>query len=73
VRLNTGDVAVVLNVHAPDPYRPQVRVLIDPHGTRLDRPYEVNLWEPTEDPRCPSSVEAPLDPSGYEFDPLMLM
>src|SRR5438445_120664 len=28
VRLNTGEVAVVLKVYAPDPYRPQVRVLI---------------------------------------------
>ena len=73
VRLDTGDVAVVLNVHAPDPYRPQVRVLIDREGKRLDLPYELNLWEPSEDPRRPSSVVAPLDPSGYQFDPLMLI
>ena len=32
VRLNTGEVAVVLTVYAPDPYRPHVRVLIDRDG-----------------------------------------
>ena len=30
VRLNTGEVAVVLKVYAPDPYRPRVRVLVRP-------------------------------------------
>jgi len=73
VRLNTGDVAVVLRVHAPDPYRPQVRVLIDREGVRLDRPYELNLWEPADDSGRASAVEAPLDPGGYQFDPLMLI
>ena len=32
VRLNTGEVAVVRAIHAPDPYRPQVRVLLEPRG-----------------------------------------
>ena len=50
VRLNTGEIAVVLKVNAPDPYRPQVRVLIDRDGKRLELPYELNLWETTEDP-----------------------
>src|SRR5262249_34524413 len=35
VRLNTGDVALVVKAHATDPYRPQVRVLIDREGKRL--------------------------------------
>ena len=73
VRLNTGDVAVVLKVYAPDPYRPQVRVLIDRDGKRLELPYELNLWETTEDPARPSSIVAPLDPADYQFDPLTLM
>ena len=29
VRLDTGQVALVVNVHAPDPYRPHVRILMD--------------------------------------------
>ena len=36
VRLNTGEIGVVLHVHAPDPYRPRVRIVVDPDGYRLD-------------------------------------
>jgi hypothetical protein len=73
VRLNTGEVAVVLKVYAPDPYRPNVRILINTEGKRLDLPYDLNLWEKSEDPKHPSSVIAPLDPAAYPFDPLLLM
>ena len=73
VRLNTGEVAVVMNVYAPDPYRPHVRVLIDREGKRIDLPYEINLWEASEDPQRAASVTAPLDPADYQFDPLLLM
>jgi putative nucleotidyltransferase with HDIG domain len=73
VRLNTGDVAVVLKVHAPDPYRPHVRVLIGRDGNRLDLAYELRLWEQAADSGRPSSVVAPLDPKDFELDPLLLM
>ena len=73
VRLNTGEIAVVLKVYAPDPYRPQVRVLVNRQGARLELPYEVNLWDATEDPQRPSAVVAPLDPAAFGLDPLALM
>jgi putative nucleotidyltransferase with HDIG domain len=73
VRLNSGETAVVMTVYAPDPYRPHVRVLIDREGKRLDLPYEINLWESSDDPQRPTSVVAPLDPAEYPFDPLLLM
>jgi HD-GYP domain-containing protein (c-di-GMP phosphodiesterase class II) len=73
VRLNTGEVAVVRKVYAPDPYRPQVRVLIDRAGEPIDAPYEVNLWEAGDDPERPSSIVAPVDSDNYPFDPLLLM
>jgi hypothetical protein len=73
VRLNTGEVAVVMNVYAPDPYRPHVRVLIGRDGTRLDLTFELNLWEKHDDPQRPASVVAPLDSANYQFDPLLLM
>jgi len=73
VRLNTGEIAVVVKVFAPDPYRPHVRVLINRDGKRLDLPYELNLWEKSDDPQRPSSITSPVDPKGYPFDPLMLM
>ncbi|HEV3140011.1 MAG TPA: HD-GYP domain-containing protein, partial [Vicinamibacterales bacterium] len=73
VRLNTGEVAVVLKVNAPEPYRPQVRVLIDRNGKRLDLPYDLNLWEVAEDASRPSSIVSPLDPKDFDFDPLALL
>ncbi len=73
VRLNTGEVALVRTVYAPDPYRPAVRVLVAADGTRLELPYELNLWDISEDPARPSSIVAPVDPAEYPFDPLMLM
>ncbi len=73
VRLNTAEIAVVRQIHAPDPYRPQVRVLFDRAGARLDLPYDVNLWDVQPEQTLPSSIVAPLDPAAYEIDPLVLM
>jgi putative nucleotidyltransferase with HDIG domain len=73
VKLNTGEIAVVRKVYAPDPHRPQVRVVFDRDGTRLDTTYDVNLWETTEAGAGPSSVIAPVDPAAYDIDPLMIM
>jgi putative nucleotidyltransferase with HDIG domain len=72
VRLSTGEVAVVTRVHAPDPYRPRVRVLIDRHGTRLDLPIDRNLWEVHEG-GTDTTVLSPLDPAEFGIDPLNFM
>jgi putative nucleotidyltransferase with HDIG domain len=73
VRLNTGEIAIVRKVYAPDPHRPQVRVVFGADGRRLD-PYDVNLWEMNEaDTSRPSAVTAPVDPAQYAIDPLTLM
>jgi putative nucleotidyltransferase with HDIG domain len=73
VRLDTGEVAVVIEVHAPEPYRPHVRVLFDRTGTKVDLPYEINLWEVEQGVDLPSSVTAPLNPADYDIDPLTLL
>jgi putative nucleotidyltransferase with HDIG domain len=74
VRLNTGEIAVVRKVYAPDPHRPQVRIVVGRDGNRLDIPDDVNLWEQNSgDTAVPSSVVAPLDPAVYGIDPLALM
>jgi putative nucleotidyltransferase with HDIG domain len=72
VRLNTGEVAIVLQVHAADPYRPKVRVLFAADGIRLDLPRDINLWETVQDARddLASTVVAPLNPAEYGIDPL---
>jgi len=73
VRLTTGEVAVVLRVHARDPYRPRVRVLFDAKGGRLDLPSDRNLWETAPDPSTQESVAAPVDPADYNIDPLQFL
>jgi HD-GYP domain-containing protein (c-di-GMP phosphodiesterase class II) len=70
VRLNTGDVAVVLRAHAPDPFRPKVRVLFSADGTRLELPRDINLWEAEPGASHESAVVAPLNPADYGIDPL---
>jgi putative nucleotidyltransferase with HDIG domain len=68
VRLNTGEIAVVLKAYAPDPYRPRVRLLFDKAGVAITRVRELNLWETgTEEPR---SIQAPVDAATYGIDPL---
>jgi putative nucleotidyltransferase with HDIG domain len=69
VRLSSGEVAVVTQVHAPDPRRPRVRVLITKDGVRLDLPYDRNLWETPPEGEA-TSVVAPVDPADYGIDPL---
>jgi putative nucleotidyltransferase with HDIG domain len=69
VRLDTGAIAVVVQVHAPDPRRPRVKVVADATGTVLPVPYEVNLWDaPAE--ASPTAIVAPVDPAMLAFDPL---
>ena len=68
VRLDSGDIAVVLKVYAPDPFRPRVRVLMTGDGTHLERTYDLNLWEAQEGE--PRAIQAPLDPAPYGIDPL---
>ena len=68
VRLYSGDIAVVLEVHAPDPYRPRVRVVMDKDGRMLDRPRDLNLFDLPEGET--NAVKAPVDPADVGIDPL---
>ena len=68
VRLKTGALAVVIKAYAPDPYKPRVKVVRGADGADLQRPYEIDLWDATEEQS--TSIEAPLDPALYGIDPL---
>ena len=63
-----------MQVHAPDPYRPRVRVLFAKDGTRLDLPYDRNLWEAGPHRRRAATCDrrARVDPADYGIDPLEL-
>ncbi len=73
VRLDTGETAVVVKVHAPDPRRPHVRVACDRSGRRLDAPYDVRLWETLPGGGLPASIVSPVDPAEAGMDPLTLL
>ena len=68
VRLKTGEIAVVMKAHAPDPFRPRVKVVRGADEVDLERPHEINLWEVTDEQA--TSIEKPLDPAEYGIDPL---
>ena len=69
VKLDSGELGVVLKVYAPDPYRPKVRVIIAADSQKLVRPYDVNLWEAADRPG-PKTVVSPMDPATVGIDPL---
>ncbi len=73
VRLDTGEVGLVVGTHAPDPFRPQVRVLCDRHGTRLGSPVEIGLWERSAADAPIPSVAGVVDPAAVGIDPLALL
>ena len=68
VKLSSGELAVVIQAHAPDPHRPRVRIVVDAAGERLDSPRDVNLFD-HHGPDAPAVV-TPVDPADYGLDPL---
>jgi putative nucleotidyltransferase with HDIG domain len=68
VRLSTGEIAVVIQAHAPDPHRPRVRIVMDARGQPLESPRDVNLFE-GHGPDAPV-VSTPLDEREHGIDPL---
>ena len=70
VRLDDGAIAVVVAVHAPEPFKPRVKLVVTNKGERLETPLEMNLWEKAPETPGPKSVTASLDPAEYAIDPL---
>jgi putative nucleotidyltransferase with HDIG domain len=70
VRLDSGALAVVTAVHAPEPFKPRVKIVVTSTGERLETPFEINLWEAPENVPGPKSVRAPVDPAEHGIDPL---
>jgi putative nucleotidyltransferase with HDIG domain len=68
VRLDSGEIAVVLKAHAPDPYRPRVRILFTSDGKAMPEPVDLDLWE--SEGAQSRSIQTPVDPADYGIDPL---
>ena len=73
VRLNTNEVGVVTAEHPEDPFRPQVKIIFDSKGGRLEQELLVNTWE--RDPRgeFAKAVVESVDPDSVELDPLTVL
>jgi putative nucleotidyltransferase with HDIG domain len=70
VRLDSGELAVVLKIHAPDPSRPVVRVIAAADGQRLKTPRDLALWDEDGHGGPPPRIATPVDPEEAGFDPL---
>ena len=73
VRLDTGQIGVVIRTFAPDPRRPRVRVIIDAAGNRMPRPFDVNLWDVDAESIGPKTIAAPVDAKDFGIDPLTFL
>jgi HD-GYP domain-containing protein (c-di-GMP phosphodiesterase class II) len=70
VRLDDGSLAVVVRVHASEPSKPMVRVVMAPDGSRLAAPRNVALWAESTPDGPPPRIVTPVDPAEVGIDPL---
>jgi putative nucleotidyltransferase with HDIG domain len=70
VRLNTDELAVVSAEHPTDPFRPQVKILTDKTGARLEEPLLANTWERDGRGEHTRAVVEAVDPEPLGIDPL---
>ena len=73
VRLNTSELAVVVHEHPTDPFRPQVKIITDGSGARLEEPALVNTWERDARGDYARAIVEAADPDVESVDPLAFM
>ena len=73
VRLNTQEIGVVTAEHPEDPFRPQVKILFEASGARLESELLVNTWERDSRGTFPKAVVESVDPDAIEVDPLTVL
>jgi putative nucleotidyltransferase with HDIG domain len=73
VRLNTDEVGVVTAEHPEDPFRPQVKILFDAQGGKIETPTLANTWERDSRGGFPRAVIESVDPDSLDFDPLTVL
>jgi putative nucleotidyltransferase with HDIG domain len=70
VRLSSGEVAVVTAEHPTDPFRPQVKIIMDGSGAVLEEPLLANTWERDGRGEHPHAIVEAVDPESTDIDPL---
>ncbi len=73
VRLSTEELAVVTAENPSDPFRPQVKIIADAKGDRLEEPFLANTWERDAHGEHPRGVVEAVDPEAVGLDPLAFM
>ena len=70
VQLNTEELAVVTQTHPEDPFRPQVKLITDRKGEKLDAPLLTNTWDRDSRGEFPRAVVEAVDAAKVGIDPL---
>ncbi len=70
VRLNTAEVGVVTQTHPEDPFRPQVKLLLDGKGAPYETPLLTNTWDRDDRGKFPRDVIEAVDGPTVGIDPL---
>jgi putative nucleotidyltransferase with HDIG domain len=73
VRLSTEEIGVVTAEHPDDPFRPQVKILFDSRGEKLESPVLANTWERDWRGAFPRAVVESVDPDEIQLDPLTVL
>jgi putative nucleotidyltransferase with HDIG domain len=69
IALSDGRLAAVTAIHAPNPERPRVRVVINADGTPASRGEDIELWS---EAAASIAVASVVDPASVGLDPLRL-
>ena len=70
VRLNTEEIGVVTQTHPDDPFRPQVKLIMDAKGQPLETPLLTNTWDRDTRGEFPRAVVEAVDGQQVGIDPL---
>jgi putative nucleotidyltransferase with HDIG domain len=70
VRLSTEELAVVTAEHPSDPFRPQVKIIMNEKGELLEEPLLANTWERDGRGEHSRAVVEAVDPESVDIDPL---
>jgi putative nucleotidyltransferase with HDIG domain len=73
VTLNTDEIGVITAEHPTDPFRPQVKIVFDARGERVEEPFLANTWERDARGDYPRAVVEPVDADSLPIDPLTLL
>jgi len=69
IRLDTNEVAVVVETYGQAPLTPRIRIVFDPEGVPLPRPLEIDLSKAESYEGDPKFIVSTVDPLLYNVDP----